>query len=85
MTTAVDEQQTDTEVEAAPALPDLTSWDRCDRCGAQAYVRVLLFSLNDLLFCGHHSSQHQAALDIHVLRLKDQRSALDTIPPEVVN
>jgi hypothetical protein len=83
MTTAVDEHQTQAEVEAAPALPDLTAHDRCDRCGAQAYVRVILFSLNDLLFCGHHYSHHEAALDEHVLRIKDQRSALDSLTPEV--
>lgn len=27
--------------------------DRCDRCGAQAYVMVK-GSTGDLLFCGHH-------------------------------
>src|SRR5215470_7120291 len=29
----------------------LTSADRCDRCGAQAYLRVELRSGGDLLFC----------------------------------
>lgn len=27
--------------------------DRCDRCGAQAYIKVVGKS-GDLLFCGHH-------------------------------
>lgn len=31
----------------------LTANDRCDRCSAQAYVRVTGVS-GDLLFCGHH-------------------------------
>jgi hypothetical protein len=35
---------------------------RCDRCGAQAYVRVLLPSRQDLLFCAHHYRQHAPAL-----------------------
>jgi hypothetical protein len=35
---------------------------RCDRCGAQAYVRVLLRSCHDLLFCAHHYRQHAPAL-----------------------
>jgi len=48
----------------------LNAADRCDRCGAQAYVRVTLASGLDLLFCAHHSKEHadklkQVALDIH--------------------
>src|SRR6266480_196555 len=35
---------------------------RCDRCGAQAYVWVLLHSRRDLLFCAHHYRQHAPAL-----------------------
>jgi hypothetical protein len=31
----------------------LTANDRCDSCGAQAYVQVVGVS-GDLLFCGHH-------------------------------
>lgn len=34
----------------------LTTVDRCDRCGAQAYVRVVLgASGGELLFCAHHA------------------------------
>ena len=36
----------------------LNAADRCDRCGAQAYVRVTLASGFDLLFCVHHSKEH---------------------------
>ena len=32
----------------------LNSLDRCDRCGAQAYVRAILVSGGELLFCSHH-------------------------------
>jgi hypothetical protein len=35
----------------------LTAADRCDRCGAQAYVRVLL-PVGELLFCAHHAREH---------------------------
>ncbi len=35
---------------------------RCDRCGAQAYIRVLLPSRRELLFCAHHYRQHAPAL-----------------------
>lgn len=32
----------------------LDATDRCDRCGAQAYVKVIGKNASDLLFCGHH-------------------------------
>lgn len=35
--------------------------DRCDSCGAQAYVRVVLGG-SELLFCGHHAKKHEAKL-----------------------
>lgn len=48
----------------------LNTADRCDRCGAQAYVRVTLPGGSELLFCGHHSNEHhtklkEVATDIH--------------------
>lgn len=36
----------------------LTAMDRCDRCGAQAYMRVTLSVGGQLLFCGHHGNEH---------------------------
>lgn len=42
--------------------PELTALDRCDACGAQAYVRVRLQS-GELFFCGHHASEVKAALE----------------------
>ena len=41
----------------APTTP-LSASDRCDRCGAQAYLKVELPSGGELLFCGHHARQH---------------------------
>lgn len=48
----------------------LTAADRCDRCGAQAYVRVELPGGGELLFCAHHGREHgdrlrEVALNIH--------------------
>jgi hypothetical protein len=42
--------------------PPLTAADRCDRCGAQAYIRVTLASGGELLFCAHHGRAHEAKL-----------------------
>ncbi|MEI7778581.1 MAG: hypothetical protein WCJ42_04030 [Actinomycetes bacterium] len=44
-----------------PTTP-LTAADRCDRCGAQAYVLVKLTSGGELLFCAHHAREHADAL-----------------------
>ena len=45
----------------APVKP-LTALDLCDRCGAQAYMRVVLPGGGELLFCAHHGRQHGEAL-----------------------
>lgn len=50
--------------------PELTEADRCDRCGAQAYVRARLAGGLELLFCGHHGRKHLDKLrdleDVHI-------------------
>jgi hypothetical protein len=40
----------------------LTAADRCDRCGARAYVRVLLPSRLESLFCAYHNRQYASVL-----------------------
>ena len=39
----------------------LTAHDRCDSCGAQAYVRVTL-ETGELLFCAHHGAKYKEKL-----------------------
>jgi hypothetical protein len=53
--------------------------DRCDRCGAQAYVRVGLMN-GELLFCGHHFAKQQAALVSAAISIRDQREDLRVKP-----
>ncbi len=48
----------------------LTAEDRCDRCGAQALVRVVL-PYGELLFCGHHFTKHAESLRPMALRVDD--------------
>lgn len=51
-----------TQVPPTPALAQLfNALDRCDRCGAQAYMRARL-EKGTLLFCGHHGNEYRAAL-----------------------
>ena len=40
----------------------LTVADRCDACGAQAYIRVGL-ATGELLFCAHHGNENKAKLE----------------------
>lgn len=41
----------------------LTAADRCDACGARAYVRVTVkIELSDLTLCRHHALKHEAKL-----------------------
>lgn len=54
----------------------LTAVDRCDRCGAQAYVRALLPSGLELLFCAHHSRQHSSALTKIAIDIHDETDRL---------
>jgi hypothetical protein len=64
----------------AAAGPDrtgkLSAIDRCDRCGAQAYVRVLLPSRLELLFCAHHNRQHARALVEIAVEIQDETRRL---------
>ena len=57
----------------APAVPGpLNAACRCDRCGAQACVRVLLRNRQDLLFCAHHYRQHAPALARVAVAIHDE-------------
>lgn len=61
--------------------PELTAADRCDRCGAQAYVRVELSSGASLQFCGHHWGAHEAALAPKASRIVNELHKLSEPEP----
>ena len=54
----------------------LTAGHRCDRCGAQAYVRALLPNGLELLFCAHHNRQHSSALTKIAVGIHDETGRL---------
>jgi hypothetical protein len=58
----------------------MTAADRCDRCGARAYVRVLLPGGGELLFCAHHGRAHASALEAVHAHIQDQSKALADTP-----
>ncbi len=58
----------------------LSAADRCDRCGAQAYLRVQLQNGLELHFCAHHAREHGDKLrEISVL-FQDETHKLGTTP-----
>ena len=65
---------------AVTASAPLTAADRCDRCGARAYIRVVLPGGGELLFCAHHGRAHQDALRAQDADIQDQSDALASTP-----
>ena len=45
----------------APVLHRLTAADRCDSCGAQAYIAAEVNG-SELLFCAHHGRKYEEKL-----------------------
>lgn len=67
------------ETAVAPT-PQFSALDRCDRCGAQAYVRVELVSGGELLFCVHHAREHADKLQQVAATIHDDSERLTTPP-----
>jgi hypothetical protein len=67
-------------VTATAAATRLTAADRCDRCGARAYVRVTLPGGGELLFCAHHGRAHEGALRAAEASIQDETQALAETP-----
>ena len=64
----------------AVAPSPLTASDRCDRCGAQAYLRVQLQSGGELLFCAHHAREHGDKLREVAAHVQDETAKLADTP-----
>ena len=58
----------------------LSAADRCDRCGAQAYLKVELLSGGELLFCAHHAREHGDALKAVAAHVIDESHRLGDTP-----
>jgi hypothetical protein len=61
----------------------LTAVDRCDRCGAQAYLRVELAGGGELLFCAHHAREHGDKLREIAVNVHDETDRLSGPAPAV--
>lgn len=58
----------------------LNATDRCDRCGAQAYVRAELSNGGELLFCAHHARAHEEKLREIAAQIHDETGRLANVP-----
>ncbi len=58
----------------------LTTTDRCDRCGAQAYVRTVLGAGSELLFCSHHWHENETRLRELDVTVYDETDRLAAVP-----
>jgi hypothetical protein len=56
----------------------LNSLDRCDRCGAQAYVKAELVSGGTLYFCGHHAKAYAEGLSKVASCIQDETQKIAT-------
>jgi len=51
--------------------------DRCDRCGSQAFVLVKGIT-GELMFCGHHYTKNQNALENYAYEVIDERHYINS-------
>lgn len=56
--------------------PTLTASDRCDRCGAQAFIKARLAGDTELLFCAHHGRAHLDSLKAVAVEIIDETDRL---------
>jgi hypothetical protein len=54
----------------------LNALDRCDRCGAQAYVRATLLNGGELMFCAHHGKEYAEKLKAVAAAIQDESEKL---------
>ena len=62
------------------AASPITATDRCDRCGAQAYVRATMESGFDLLLCAHHFRENETQLRAIAASIQDESIRLSDVP-----
>lgn len=71
---------------ATPPAKTLTIFDRCDKCGAQAWIRATLAeplpngSVGRLYFCAHHSRQVSSSLRPKCVHWLDESEHLNKKP-----
>ena len=72
-----------TERETSTVEFRLTAMDRCDSCGAQAYIAAEVNG-SELLFCAHHGREHSEKLRDIAITIHDETGRLDATPVAAV-
>ena len=82
MSNTIAANETNLEVQVAKAEVSvsttnflLTSQDRCDLCGAQAYFQVN-FGAHGLTFCAHHYKEKESKLLSSATSIRDESAQL---------
>ncbi|VXC16739.1 conserved hypothetical protein [Microbacterium sp. 8M] len=57
-------------------IPRLTAMDRCDACGAQAYIAAEVNG-HELLYCAHHGRKYEEKLRAVATSWHDETSRLN--------
>ena len=57
----------------------LTVSDRCDRCGAEAFVYAQGID-GELYFCAHHFNKHEDAIRSFAIEVVDEREYINKKP-----
>jgi hypothetical protein len=76
----MDKREATVTTAVAPTAASLSAVDRCDRCGAQAYLRVELQNGGELLFCAHHAREHGDKLREVAIAFHDETHRLGDTP-----
>lgn len=66
------------------------AWDRCDRCGAQAFVAVTVPAKGkpvhvEMLFCGHHYGRYEQHFAAKGYPVHDERHLINAKPSTSAN
>jgi len=69
-------ENTENEQDQELATEALTPSDRCDVCGAQAFIRAVLAS-GDLIFCAHHGMANQEKLKPIAILWQDETDKIN--------
>lgn len=59
-------------------MQPLTLLDRCDRCGARAFVKAAMLN-GDLLFCAHHWHTSEEVISRISIGIVDELDKLDAL------
>ena len=61
------------------AKREMSLHDRCDACGAQAFV-IATFLNGELMFCGHHYRRWKANIDASASQVDDRTDEINEKP-----